>query len=209
MLLGLLPLVHYGVFVVTGASTVGASIYLYKFGGFLLAPFVWLWVRRHDDAQVERVIMLLSLVTALRALLAFALPGVHPGAAGTGALAFADDFGIYERVGGFARVFYPGMALVFLGLLISLERVLSARTLRVWPEVFKVALFTAALLVTLSRGSIIFALLLTSLYVLVRLLQRPVAHLRLARVALGGSSPSTPLRWSSRSRPSVRRSARP
>lgn len=186
VLLGLLPFVHYVAFVATGASTVGAYIYLYKFGGFLLAPFVWLWVRRHDDSQVERVLMLLGLVTALRALLAFALPGLHPGGGGTGAPAFADDFSIYERVGGLARVFYPGMALMFLGLLISLERVLSGRSRRVWPDVLTAALFGAALLVTLSRGTVIFAVLLTSLYVLVRLVQRPAAHLRLARVGLGG-----------------------
>ncbi|WP_146009563.1 O-antigen ligase family protein [Deinococcus planocerae] len=186
VLLGLLPYAHYAFFWATGESTAGAFIYLYKFGGFLLAPFVWWWARRHDDGQVERVVMLLALVAAVRALLAFALPGLHPGAAGGGGSAFADDFSIYERVGGLARVFYPGMALVFLGLLMSLENALSGRVSRLWPEVFKVGLFFAALLVTFSRGTIIFAVLLTVLYVLVRVLQRPVAQFRLARIALGG-----------------------
>lgn len=186
VLLGLLPYAHYAVFLATGASTNGAFIYLYKFGGFLLAPFVWLWVRRHDDDQVGRVLMLLGLLGAGRALLAFALPGVHPGPAGGGGPAFADDFSIYERVAGLARVFYPGMALMFLGLLMSLENVMSGRTGRIWPDVLKAGLFLAALLVTFSRGTIIFAVLLAGLYVLARLLQRPAAHLRVARIGLGG-----------------------
>ncbi|WP_216327541.1 hypothetical protein [Deinococcus aestuarii] len=186
VLLGLLPYAHFASFWATGAPTTGAFVYLYKFAGFLLVPFVWWWVRRHDDDQVERVIMLLALVGAVRALLAFALPGLHPGAAGGGGPSFADDFGIYERVSGLARVFYPGMALMFLGLLMSVENMLAGRARRLWPELFKAGLFLTALLVTFSRGTIIFAVALTLLYVLVRLVQRPAAHLRVARVTLGG-----------------------
>ncbi|GMA13851.1 hypothetical protein E5F05_17425 [Deinococcus metallilatus] len=186
VLLGLLPYLHYLVFLVTGSSTDGAYIYLYKFSGFLLAPFLWLWARTHDDGQVGRVLTLLALITALRALLAFALPGLHPGAGGTHAAAFADDFGIYERIGGLARVFYPGIALIFLGLLMALENLLSGRSRWVWPEVGKILLFVAALLVTLSRGTVIFAALLITLYVLVRLLQVRAAGWRLARLAVGG-----------------------
>lgn len=186
VLLGLLPYGHYLTFLVTDAPTTGAFIYLYKFGGFLLAPAVWWWVRRHDDAQVERMVTLLGLVIAVRALLAFALPGLYPGRAGNGLPEFADDVLVYERVGSIARVFFPGMALVFLGLVMSLEQVLAGHARRVGIELAKVAVFLAALLVTLSRGTLIFAALLVTLYIFVRLWQVRAAGWRLARIVLGG-----------------------
>lgn len=186
VLLGLLPYAHYLFFVVTDVSTEGAFIYLYKFGGFLLAPLIWWWIRGRDDKQVERVVTLLGLIMVFRVLLAFIIPGLYPGRGGNGLPEFADDVVVYERVGGLARVFFPGMALVFLGMLMSLDNVLSGRARQVWPEIGKAGLFFGALIISLSRGTIIFAVLLTTLYVLVRLLQVRAAGVRLARVGLGG-----------------------
>lgn len=183
---GLLPYVMFAAYQLSGAPTTGSFAYLYKFAPFVFAPFMWLWMRRANDETVERIFTIIALIVALRALIAFALPGMHVGRAGSGAPSYWDDFLIYERVGPLARVFYPGMSLAFLGLLLSIENVFSARARNVRLEVIKAALFLSALLVTLSRGTIAFAVLLTLVYVIVKLWRTRTARTRMGRFLMAG-----------------------
>lgn len=183
VLLGLLPFGHFAYFYLSGASTDGAFIYLYKFAPFVLAPFLWRWARDHDDALIERTLTLLGLVVAVRALVAFAVPSL---AVAPSRAEAADDFVIYEWVAGLPRVFFPGMALLFFGLITSLDKVFSRAGRGVQLELAKAALFLAALLTTLSRGTILTAVLLAALYVALKLFRARGVRLRKTQLLLGG-----------------------
>lgn len=180
VLLGLLPYLHMGYFSLTEQPTGGAFIYLYKFSGYLLIPYLWLWARARDDRQIEATLMLVAGAVAARALLTFAVPGLATGSGG-----FMDDFIIWEWVGPLPRVFYPGMALMFLGLLLAIRDVFQASGRALPLGLLKAGLFAAALAVSMSRGTLIFAALLATLFVLLRFFSGRTTRARKGRLVLG------------------------
>ncbi|UBV44314.1 O-antigen ligase family protein (plasmid) [Deinococcus taeanensis] len=179
LLLALLPYAHMLYFSAAGEPAGGAFSYLYKFSGFLIAPYLWLWARHRDDRQIERTLMLLATLLAARAVLSFAAPGLT-----TTAGRFADDFTIYEWVGPLPRIFYPGMALVFYGLMVSLRNIFRAPDRQLSAETVRAVLFLAALAVNLSRGILMFAVLVTTLLLLVKFASARVAAVRKGRLVL-------------------------
>lgn len=180
VLLALLPYAHMVWFTATGESTAGAFSYVYKFSGFLIAPYLWLWARNRDEGQIERTLMVLATVAAARAVLTFAVPGLAPGAG-----KFADDFIVYEWVGPLPRIFYPGMALVFLGLTVSLRNIFQTSDRALPLEVARALLFLTALCVNMSRGMLILAVLVVTLLVLLKFSSGAVAAGRKGRLVLG------------------------
>ncbi|MFT2719025.1 O-antigen ligase family protein [Deinococcus sp. A31D244] len=184
MLLGLMPYGYFAWLYLTGAPMVGAFSYFYKFSSLLLFPVVYLWCQRRSDARIEGTLMLLATVLAVRVLVAFAVPGLFPGRAGNGQAALWDDVTIYERIGPMARVFYPGVALQFFALIVSVERALT-RQEGMRLEVARAALFLCALLFTLTRGFLLTAAALVALYVAVRWLTTHVSQRRRVRLLTG------------------------
>ena len=180
VLLALLPYAHMAWFTAMGESTSGAFSYLYKFSGFLIAPYLWLWARSRDEAQIERTLMVLATVAAVRAVLTFAVPGLAPGAG-----KFVDDFIVYEWVGPLPRIFYPGMALVFLGLTVSLRNIFQTTDRALPLEVARALLFLTAMCVNMSRGMLILAVLVTTLLVIVKFSSGAVAAGLKGRLVLG------------------------
>ncbi|MFC4637076.1 hypothetical protein [Deinococcus hohokamensis] len=179
VLLALLPYLHMLYFSATGEPSGGAFSYFYKFSGFLIAPYLWVWARYRDDAQIERTLMLVALLLAARAVLSFAVPGLA-----TTAGRFADDFTIYEWVGPLPRIFYPGMALVFFGLMVSLRNIFLTSGRQLTLETAKAVLFVAALAVNLSRGIMMFAVLVITLLLLVKFSSTRVSAGRKGRLVL-------------------------
>lgn len=184
ILLGLMPYGYFAWLYLSGAPMVGAFSYFYKFASLLCFPAVYLWCLRRPDARIEGTLLLLATVVAVRALLAFAVPGLHPGSGGNGHEIMWDDVNIYEWIGPLPRVFYPGTALVFFGLIVSAERIMTRGTgMRL--EVARALLFTAALGVTLTRGFLIAAVALIGLYVGLRWLTSQVTLARRTRLVVG------------------------
>ncbi|MVN87157.1 hypothetical protein GO986_10285 [Deinococcus sp. HMF7620] len=179
VLLALLPYLHMIYFSATGESAGGAFSYLYKFSGFLMAPYLWVWARFRDDDQIERTLMLVASLLAARAVLSFAVPGLAITSGG-----FADDFTVYEWVGPLPRIFYPGMPLVFFGLMVSLRNLFLAADRQTTLELARSVLFAAALAVNLSRGIMMFAVVVTSLLLLVKFTSSRVAAGRKGRLVL-------------------------
>ncbi|ADV65812.1 hypothetical protein Deima_0148 [Deinococcus maricopensis DSM 21211] len=179
-LLGALPFAHLAVGVLGGGSTDGSFVYLYKFSGYLLIPYLWVWACTRTDERIERTLMLIATFIAVRALATFVLPAL-----GRDHVGLADDFIIWERVGPLARVFFPGQGLMFLGLMIALRGVFVARGQDLKREGLRAALFMGALGVTFSRGSLIFAALLATLFILVRFARQRAASSHKARLVLG------------------------
>ncbi|MFC4427045.1 hypothetical protein [Deinococcus navajonensis] len=179
VLLALLPYLHMIYFSAAAEPVNGAFSYFYKFSGFLMAPYLWLWARFRDDRQIEGTLMVVALVLAARAVLSFAVPALTPTSG-----RFGDDFIVYEWVGPLPRIFYPGMALVFFGLMISLRNIFLTSGRQLALETAKAMLFVGALAVNLSRGITMFAVLVTVLLVLVKFSSTRVSAGRKGRLVL-------------------------
>ncbi|CAM4015490.1 hypothetical protein [Deinococcus marmoris] len=164
LVLGLLPYGYFIFLYTTGQPLVGAFSYFYKFAPLLLFPALYRWCLHHNDTWIERTLLILATVIALRTLIAFVIPGVFPGRSGSGAASLWDDVVIYEKIGPLARVFYPGVALVFWGLVMSVDRALT-RGMGVRLEVARALMFLAALGVSLTRGFLLTTFALLALYI--------------------------------------------
>ncbi|MFW8627296.1 hypothetical protein [Deinococcus sp. ME38] len=185
-LLGLMPYGYFAWLYFTGAPMVGAFSYFYKFSSLLVFPVVYLWCQRRSDARIEQTLMLLATVLAARVLIAFAVPGLFPGRAGNGQAALWDDVTIYEQVGPLARVFYPGVALLFFALIVSVERALT-RPEGMRFELARAAFFALALSCTLTRGFLLTTAALITLYVMIRWLTTQVSQSRRVRLLTAGA----------------------
>lgn len=186
LLLGLMPYGYFAWFYFSGSPMVGAFSYFYKFSSLLIFPVVYLWCQRRSDARIEQTLMVLATIMAARVLIAFVVPGLFPGRAGNGQAALWDDVTIYEQVGPLARVFYPGVALVFFALIVSVERVLT-RPEGMRFELIRAAFFALALACTLTRGFLLTTTALIALYVMVRWLTTHVSQSRRVRLLTVGA----------------------
>lgn len=152
---GLLPWVYLVCLALQRDQLAGAFAYVYKFAPYLCAGvFFWLVARVSDRALLWTVLGVGTLIS-LRALFVFLFPYSSPERSEVvGAM---DAFYVFEWVGNLPRVFYPGMSLIFLGLLLSVRGMMRLHGREQLACFAYLVIGSAGLLVSMIRGMILIA----------------------------------------------------
>jgi hypothetical protein len=114
--LGVLPLIHVSIIWARDDSTVGCFAYMYKMAPYCSIPY-WVFVaRRGSIRSIAVLVKALAIVTSVRLLLVFFLPGVF--GVQTSSHAIYDGTYLYSMVGGWPRVKGPGTVLLVTAVLV-------------------------------------------------------------------------------------------
>ena len=189
-LFGLLPYVYLVGTALTQSHLEGAYSYLYKCAPYLCAGVVWWLLYRIRDRALFWLLVSLGAFVSLRALFVFLFPTLAPQRDPLSD--DADGFLVYELVGALPRVFYPGMAVIFLGLAVSLRGVIRERGGQQAASAAFLVLGSLGLLVTMTRGLLIigaFLLFLQALWILndARLSANRKLNFALIALSVGGT----------------------
>ena len=185
-LFGLLPYIYllYGAF--TRNHLEGSYIYLYQFAPYLCAGLIWGILVTGYDRVLFWTVLGLGTCISLRALFVFLYPDLAPHYDPISES--ADGFIVYEFIGAFPRVFYPGQAMVFLGLALCVRGVIRASGRDRMICAAFLCIGSLGLLVSMTRGLILIGAVLLVVEVLWTLNDARVALNRKLNVLVVGLS---------------------
>lgn len=152
-LFGILPYVYLLCLSLRQTQLEGAYNYLHKLAPYLCAGLIWYLLTRTSDRAVFWTILILATLISVRALAVFVFPNF--GSQPNELQDTTDSFFVFEYIGAYARVFYPGQALVFLGLALAVRGVIRASGRERAACAFFLVLGSAALIATMIRGLLI------------------------------------------------------